>query len=210
MSLICLMLFVTICVLSSSLSIKNSMTANLQELAPVDIVLSKQMDVSGDYYGVPFTKEQIADSKLSVQETLKKLDFDSEKYLKDQISLRVYATNELTFAHTLGSVKEEVQKQFTMLTFNTAEDIMKLSDYNKVAALYGNEAIELAADEYAVVADFDNMVEIRNRALSAGESITLLGKTYKPKYRTCKDGFLYLSSNHINSGIFYLTGRRSR
>ena len=159
-SLICLMLFVTICVLSSSLSIKNSMTANLQELAPVDIVLSKQMDVSGDYYGVPFTKEQIADSKLSVQETLKKLDFDSEKYLKDQISLRVYATNELTFAHTLGSVKEEVQKQFTMLTFNTAEDIMKLSDYNKVAALYGNEAIELAADEYAVVADFDNMVEI--------------------------------------------------
>ena len=36
---ISLMLFVTICVLSSSLSLKNSMTANLDELAPADIQL---------------------------------------------------------------------------------------------------------------------------------------------------------------------------
>ena len=41
MTIICLMLFITICVLSSSLSIKNSMTANLEELAPVDVQLSK-------------------------------------------------------------------------------------------------------------------------------------------------------------------------
>ena len=39
MTVICLMLFVTICVLSCSLSIKNSMSANLNELAPADIQL---------------------------------------------------------------------------------------------------------------------------------------------------------------------------
>ena len=36
MTIICLMLFVTICVLSSALSLKASMTANLNELAPAD------------------------------------------------------------------------------------------------------------------------------------------------------------------------------
>ena len=39
MTIICLMLFITICVLSSSLSIKNSMTENLKTLAPMDIEL---------------------------------------------------------------------------------------------------------------------------------------------------------------------------
>ena len=37
MTIISIMLFITICVLSSSLSLKNSMTANLNSLAPVDI-----------------------------------------------------------------------------------------------------------------------------------------------------------------------------
>lgn len=42
MTIISLMLFVTICVLSSALSLKNSMTANLDELAPADIQLEKE------------------------------------------------------------------------------------------------------------------------------------------------------------------------
>ena len=201
-SLICLMLFVTICVLSSALSIKNSMTANLTELAPVDIMLSKPMDVSGnDRYNKPYTQGQIEDSKLSVTETLKKLGFDTEGLLKDQISLRIYATNELTFEHTLGSQKEEVQKQFPYLGYSVAEDIIRVSDYNKVAKLYGKEPVELAADEYAVVADYESMVVLRNQALAAGRTITLLGKTYQPKYRECIDGFLEISSNHINTGF---------
>ena len=45
MTMVCLMLFITICVLSSSLSIKNSMTANLKELAPADIQFYKTLDI---------------------------------------------------------------------------------------------------------------------------------------------------------------------
>ena len=40
-TIICLMLFVTICVLSSSLSMKNSLSANIDQLAPRDIQLTK-------------------------------------------------------------------------------------------------------------------------------------------------------------------------
>ena len=43
-TIICLMLFVTICIFSSALSIKTSMDNNIKELVPVDIQLSKNVN----------------------------------------------------------------------------------------------------------------------------------------------------------------------
>ena len=45
MTTICLMLFITICVLSSALSMRNSMNANLDELAAADIEIYKTRDL---------------------------------------------------------------------------------------------------------------------------------------------------------------------
>ena len=45
------------------------------------------------------------------------------------------------------------------------------------------------------------MIEVRNEALKRNTPITLLGKTYYPKYSECKNGFIAISSNHINAGI---------
>lgn len=42
MTIICLMLFITICVLGSGLTVRNSMVANLNELAPADIEISQR------------------------------------------------------------------------------------------------------------------------------------------------------------------------
>lgn len=45
MSIICIMLFLTICILSSAISLKDSMNKNIEELAPVDIQLSTIMNM---------------------------------------------------------------------------------------------------------------------------------------------------------------------
>ena len=82
---------------------------------------------------------------------------------------------------------------------------MKISDYNKVARFYGNEEYSLKDDEYMIVADFKSMIEIRNIALKNGEQINLFGHTLKPKYDSCRDGFLEMSSNHINTGIILVS-----
>lgn len=79
MTIICLMLFITICVLSSSLSIKNSMTSNLKELAPIDIELSKTRNIPKELqedYG--YTDGQIASSYKNISETLKDLNIDEK------------------------------------------------------------------------------------------------------------------------------------
>ena len=206
MTTISLMLFLTICILSSALSLKNSMTNNLKELTPVDILLSKKANLtsSDQYYGIPYTEEQIADSKTPITDTLELLDFDWKNNLTDMINVNIYATNDITMKDTFGTEYGAIKKEYPMLLYDSAEPIVKVSEYNKVAKLYGNPTYELKEDEYMIIADFDSMVQIRNRALKKGTTLTLNGKTYQPKYPECKSGFIEISANHINTGIILI------
>lgn len=199
MTVICLMLFITICVLSSALSIKNSMTANLTTLAPADIEIEKNLDLIPNN---SITEEIAEDSHLSIRKTLERLDFDVDTYFKDIVDFNIYATNDLTIRDTLGSSYEKIKNQFPNLMYDSAEAIVRESDYNKVASLFHLENVHLDRDEYVVVADFDSWIMIRDEALKKGESITLNGNVYYPKYDECINGFLEMSSNHINTGFF--------
>ena len=202
MSIICLMLFVTICVLSSSLSIKNSMTANLTSLAPIDIELSKTRNISKEKQEeFSYSDEMVAESYNTIAESLEKVGFDLQKYFRDMVNVNIYATDELTVEDTLGNKLEETKELYPYLTYHVAETIMKLSDYNKVAMLYGNETYELEDNEYLIVADFEQWINLRNPALKDNTIITLNDKEYYPKYQECQDGFVAISNNHINAGI---------
>ena len=203
-TIICLMLFVTICLLSSCLTIKNSMNANIKELAPVDVMFTTSMNMDKYYdnfrsYG--WNDNQIKNSHYTTKEMFSLFDFDITKYLRDYIEVNTYATPDLTMNHTLGSKLNQIRTSFPFLQYDTMESIMKISDYNKVARFYGNEEYSLNSNEYMIVADFKSMIEVRNIALENHETINLFGHTLKPKYDSCQDGFVEMSSNHINTGI---------
>lgn len=198
MTIICIMLFMTITVLSSSLSLKNSMTQDLEEMTPVDVNLYKTANLpdNGEY-----TSLQIEDSKLPISETLKSFDFDINN-LKDIEEIYIYATNGLTLNDTLNNVLEDVKKQFPMLRYETAETIIKVSDYNRIARLYGIDEYQLDDNEYILLCDFDSMINIRNKALKEGnDTIKISGEEYKSKYNECKSGFVLMSTSHTNTGI---------
>ena len=203
-TIICLMLFVTICLLSSCLTIKNSMNANIKELAPVDVMFTTSMNMDKYYdnfrsYG--WNDNQIKNSHYTTKEMFSLFDFDITKYLRDYIEVNTYATPDLTMNHTLGSKLNQIRTSFPFLQYDTMESIMKISDYNKVARFYRNEEYSLNSNEYMIVADFKSMIEVRNIALENHETINLFGYTLKPKYDSCQDGFVEMSSNHINTGI---------
>ena len=203
-TIICLMLFITICLLSACLTMKNSMNANIKELAPADVMFTNTMNMGRDYdyyRGLGYNENQIKNSNLTVIEKFNIFDFDITKYLKEYIEVNTYATPDLTMNHTLGSKLDTIRTSFPFLRYDTMETIMKISDYNKVARLYGIKEYSLESNEYIIVADFKSMVEIRNMALEDKETINLFGKTLKPKYDSCQDGFVEMSSNHINTGI---------
>lgn len=203
-TIICLMLFVTICLLSSCLTIKNSMNANIKELAPVDVMFTTTMNMDKYYdnfrsYG--WNDNQIKNSHYTTKEMFSLFDFDITKYLRNYIEVNTYATPDLTMNHTLGSKLNQIRTSFPFLQYDTMESIMKISDYNKVARFYGNEEYYLNSNEYMIVADFKSMIGVRNIALENHETINLFGHTLKPKYDSCQDGFVEISSNHINTGI---------
>ena len=203
-SIICIMLFITICIFSTALTLKNSMTNNLKTRAPVDIELTKNLDMGSEYLSPEwgFNERQLEDSKISIRETLEKNNFSVDENYKDVIEFNTYITKDITVKDTLGNEYAPIKKEMPYLDFEAEEEFIKLSDYNKVAKLYGLETFTLKDNEYIVVADFDQWVELRDMALLDNTPINLLGKTYYPKYKETKNGFIHISSNHINPGLF--------
>lgn len=197
MSIICLMLFMTITLLSSALSLNNTMRKDLEDTTPVDLNLYKTANLPENE---KMSKAQIEDSRKTMIQTLEDNGFDMTK-LKDVVEIPIYATNELTWRDTLSPVYDEVKQQFPNLLYETAEEIVKVSDYNKIARLYGNIEYQLKDDEYIILCDFDNMKNLSNKALKADSTITIAGKEYKSKYDECQNGYIYMAGSHINNGI---------
>ena len=206
MSIICLMLFMTISVLSSSLSIKSALDSQLKELTPVDVNLYKIAYLPESYVNsyngntVYYTEEQREDSRNPVSYTLKTNGYDMNS-LKDIVEIPIYAIPEWTLKHSFGAYYETVKSQFSMLTYDTPESIIKISDYNKIASLYGEEQYTLEDDEYIVLCDFEQMTSLRNEAMKVNSNIEINGKTYHSKYDECQNGFVFMSSSNMNGGI---------
>lgn len=206
MSVICLMLFMTISILSSSLALRNTMQRELIEMTPVDVNLYKTANLPESYTNklgkiVNCTKEQIEDSKISITETLKNNGLDMS-LLKDVVEIPVYSISDLTWKDFFGDKYAEIKTKYPNLLFDTAEQIVKISDYNKIAKLYGINQYELNNDEYIVLCDFDSQKELRNEALQNGNNVlNIAGKQYKSKYNECKEGYIQMSTSHTNTGI---------
>ena len=206
MSIICLMLFMTISALSSSLSIQSALDSQLEEFTPVDVNLYKPAYLPESYVNsyteqtVYYTEEQREDSRKPVSYTLETNGYDMNN-LKDIIEIPIYAIPEWTLAYSLGDYYETTKSQYPMLTYETSESIIKVSDYNKIAELYGEEQFTLNDDEYIVLCNYDQMTDIRNQTLRANSNIEINGKTYHSKYNECKDGFVFMATTEINAGI---------
>lgn len=197
MTIICLMLFITICVLSSGLSIKNSLNSNLKEGVPADINLIKVTNLNEDD---GYTKKEVENSNYSTFDFYKKKGYDIETYLKEYVEFNYYMSDNLKMSDTLGYSSEDMNEDYPIL-INALENIVKVSDYNRLARFYGKDTIELSDNEYIVLCDYKAMVDMRNKALKAGVKINVFGNELKPKYNECQNGFVEMAGNPANIGI---------
>lgn len=179
-TIICLMLFLTICIFSSAFALNKASTAQLNELAPIDIQMQK--DVSKD--------------NLTIDEYLIKNQISLDK-LKDIYTFTTYQSPQLTIRHTYGDAYKDTSEEF----LNTSEEIIKLSDYNKLAKMY-NLPIYNLKDEYVVMANYENIINARNQFLKDKPDIELNGKVYHSKFDKCQNGFLSMQSSHMTMGVY--------
>jgi len=201
MTIICLMLFFTICIFSSALSIKNSLSGNLKDLAPVDIQFSKLQQLS-DEEEESFSKDIIEDYNTTVKDTLQRLDV--YKYLKEVVDINIYRLEEITLKDSFGDQIEQIRKDYPLLAYQDKETLIKLSDYNRLAKLYNKKELTLKDNEYVIIANYKMMAGIRNISLKNNTKLTINGKDYYPKYQECQDGFIELSGSATNTGVIIL------
>ncbi|MDO4864521.1 MAG: ABC transporter permease [Ruminococcus sp.] len=189
MSVICLMLFMTICTLSAAFSIRNSMNKNLDELCPVDYELAINLD----------TDKQSAYSDII--EVCEDNGYDITSDFSDYVNFKTYNDPELLLADSLGDALNEALKQFRFLDYEAPEQLVRLSDYNALMELYGREKLSMADDEFIMLCNYTSMINLRNKGLSVGTERTVFGHTLRSKYGTCQDGFIDISTEHINAGL---------
>lgn len=198
MSLISIMLFVTICALSVSISYNVYSTEQFYKAVPVDVNIMKMYPIDEDSQTVEETgKEKDKSIVKSIQEN----GFDINS-LKDISEITIYYIP-TTIDEYLG---EDITKDITDYEYygSTEETVIKVSDYNKIAKLYGLEQVSVKEDEYAIIARDPKEIQINNKALQNGNKISVNGKTYKPAYSKCINGFYDLqesSDDHIGTII---------
>ena len=201
MTVICLMLFITICVLSSALSMKNSLNKNVVEFSPRDIEISKPANV--DLEINDFTDKQLENYKLSFEEIFTKNGFDFKKF-KNIVYFSLYADDYVTLKSTLGTYYKTAKKNYPFLRYDDYIVLMKNSDYNNLANNFNLEKINLNSDQYAVVGNYKEMIDIKNEALKRNTEIIVNQRIYLPKYKKAINGFYEMGSQKSEVGFIVL------
>ncbi len=109
----------------------------------------------------------------SILEIYKGLATDIEPYFSEYEDVYVYGAEDLTVRDSLGDAACAELLGEDSAHADSMEAVMAVSDYNRIAKLYGNETISLEEDEYAVIANYEDMVTYRNQVLQAGKTITV-------------------------------------
>ena len=201
-TIICLMLFITICVLSSALSMKNSLNKNLTGLSPRDIELSKSSNVNLEESDLTDIKKQ--NLRLNFEEIFAKFGFDIDANFKNTVYFSLYFDDSVTLKSTLGSYYKIAKKQYPYLRYNDYIILMTNSDYNNLAASFNLEKVTLKSNEYVVVGNYQEMLNIKNEALKRNTKITLNQKSYYPKYQKAINGFYEMGSQKSEVGFIVL------
>ena len=153
-SIICLLLFSTICLLSSSFALKNYKETELLKQAPISLTLSKEM-IDG----------------YSIKEILEYKNLDSSIY-SNATDFYTYKSNEVTYKTLLGSYAEEMVENDPQM--NSLMDItlpvINESDYNKVAKIYNDEIVDLEDNQYQIICNTESQTNMYNTALLKEEN----------------------------------------
>ncbi|MEG0307529.1 MAG: ABC transporter permease [Clostridium sp.] len=155
MSVICLMLFITICVLSTGISFKNAIEAGLKDSTP--------FDVSADLY------VNEGDEINSVEESLKRLDFKFDNNEKYVFYNQYYSDIR---------IQDIIDEDSNVKVGEFPVSFIKISDYNNIKELKNEEKINLRKGEVLVLSNSDDILSSVNKFLKDNDKMKIHGKEY--------------------------------
>ncbi len=182
MTIICLMLFVTICTLSSAFSMRNSLNRNINEYCPADFQM-KYSSQSEDYINRLNNENQF------------------EAYFSDYVTFSQYEDKNATIGAFLGDTLDDVLKEYPSLAIDSVFPVYRISDYNTLMKLYGYNTISLSENKYVLVSNFSGSSAFYNNILKDNIPLNINGHKLEPMYQKCQNGFVDISVQPMNDGI---------
>lgn len=186
-TIICLLLFMTVCIITSVFTRKAYKDKLVDEMAPMDISMEKY--VAEDHKTIADVFEE------------KKISMDAFCDITEAYSLQ---SEEITNAAVLGDYLLENAEFYGEEFANAPVEVMKVGDYNKFAKRYNKKTYSLKEDEYLIVANQEGSVKLFNSGLKENQEISFQGKTYRAKEKACQDGFVMMNYDKYNMGILLL------
>lgn len=189
-TVICLMLFITICIFSTAISLKDSMNEKIASMPNVDIEIQKNKDENG----------------YSVEEEFKRNNIDMGKYFKNIVSLDICSTKQITQEDLLGETTNQVLEENPSMKLALGEKqlLVKISQYNEVAKLLEKEVFDLEDNEYIIISNLEYMTRTLDRALKTKPILNINGKQYVPKYTETKNLNLEIDIDATNTVMVIL------
>lgn len=183
-SIICLMLFFTLCLLSSAFTITNYFNKSINKYAPVDFQLIGYYDDEFEDFNL---KEFVENDGIIKDNT------------KDITVVYNYHDDNFTYGASLGNYENEVRKKYPYVRFDAKVEIMSKSDFNKMAEIMNFEKVNLNKDEYAIVSNYE--VDIYKEVVRRNSTLQIFNSELRP-YKDVIDGFDLISANPSNIGFF--------
>lgn len=163
MSIISVMLFVTICVLSSGLGINMALNKDLDYKYPYDAII----------YG---------DGNEDIVKVLKENDINIDNCSDSYIDYKIYESK--IPIESIIKNEKDLSRQYTMNSGHVGNiDIIKLSDYNKLLELQNKEKVSLKDNEYLIFTKEESMLNTYKQFLEGKNTIKIDGKEYHSKYK---------------------------
>lgn len=199
LTLICLMLFVTICSLCGAFTIRNTLNENLVKYCPADY----QLGLSCAFYDEK--NDSVYYNKIDVEKLLGDAGIDTDEYFEKYCVVTVYADEKYDTREYFGEYSSQLPEASDMMMGvemgGVIENTMTLSDFNALMRVFGLPEESLADDEYIELANVNTNIAQRNIPLENGHEITVFGKKLRPKYKECVERTIQLSNVPVNYGV---------
>lgn len=182
-SIICLLLFMTVCIFFTAISRKEYKDQQLKELAPADLSLSKGL----------------ADGS-SIEEMLAQQGIGAGDW-KEQAGAVTWQSPEVTNRLLLGDLVRRLDYgEFA----DQQTELIHVSDYNRMAEFYRNPCYTLKEDEFLMVAEAEGFTRTFDLGMEGGCNIELQGRTLHARETVCQEGFLMMSYDRNNTGFLLI------
>lgn len=163
MSVISLMLFLTITLLSTGVSFKNSLQTTLKNNTPYDVT----------FYSFSTEDEEIT----NISKSLDKIGLDYNNTFREYLSYNLYTSDEGIKQYIYNYGNDKVKKNLDFYDKNL--DCIAISDYNKLRAMAGESTFNPQKDEVILISNVNDYDKAVNKFIENNKTIRISNNDYR-------------------------------